>query len=322
SKASLRRLVEGIYPRGSTNLGGGMIEGFRQAERNLKKEYVNRVILLSDGLANQGITDPDELNRIARRHRTKSISLTTMGVGLEYNEHLMVGLSEAGGGNYYFIESPHSLASIMSRELNTLSSVVAQNASIELTLGKGVRVNDVIGCEHHADVSSKYIIPVGDLYANERREFTVELFIPEGSGTLRVARGVLRYESERIRPFDERPSFAVDVRYTHDAAVVEKNKDWDTQAKADVAVSTKKVEQAMQSLDAGNHVEAERTLNEARQSLSASPAASIAGAGADAIRAQEAKLKGYTQTLKDKQNDARLTKKSIQFDNYRTQKQK
>jgi Ca-activated chloride channel family protein len=320
SKAALRRLVEGIYPRGSTNLGGGMMEGFRQVERNLRKEFVNRVVLLSDGLANQGITDPRELNRIARQCRGKSISLTTMGVGLEYNENLMVGLSEAGGGNYYFIESPHNLASIMGRELNTLSSVIAQNGSIELTLGRGVQVNDVIGCEHSTD-GGKYIIPVGDLYANDHREFTVELFIPEGAGTCTVVTGALNYESDGKR-IERARGFAVKVQYTHDVAVIEKNKDWSTQAKADVALSTRTVEKAMRALDEGRQEEAEQTLNEAKQVLSASPAGAMSGAGADAIREQAAKLEVYSSTLKDKRDDVRGAKKSIQYDNYRTQRKK
>lgn len=320
SKTELRRLVDRIYPRGSTNLSGGMMEGFRQAEKNLSREYVNRVILLSDGLANQGITNPHELDRIARGYRARSISLTTMGVGAEYNENLMVGLSEAGGGNYYFIESPYNLASIMSGELNTLSSVIAQNASIEITLGHDVSVRDVIGCEHHPE-GNKYIIPVGDIYANEQREFTVELLIPEGAGTVTVASGVLRSESELPRPA-RCPTFSVSVHYTHDVAVIKKNTDWDTQAKADVALSTRRVEKAMQALDEGRHEEAEQVLNEAKQLLSASPAASMAGEGASAISVQTSRLESYAKTLKNTGNDARVAKKSIQYDNYRTQKQK
>jgi Ca-activated chloride channel family protein len=79
NKAALKRLIERIEPRGNTNLGGGMIEGFRQVERQFDRAYVNRVVLLSDGLANQGITDSWELNRIAGKYRSRFISLTTMG---------------------------------------------------------------------------------------------------------------------------------------------------------------------------------------------------------------------------------------------------
>ena len=318
-KNEMKKIVEGIYPRGSTNLGGGMIEGFRQVERNVGKELVNRVILLSDGLANQGITDAHELNRIARRHRAKSISLTTMGVGLDYNENLMVGLSDNGGGNYYFIEHPSSLASIVRKEFNMLSSVVAQNASIELTLGKQVRMNDIIGCEYRAE-SNRYIIPVGDLYSNDRRELTVELAVPEGAQSFTVASGVLRFESKDWT--DAFPSFSTIIHYSKDVAEIEKNRDMETQSKADVALSTRHVTQAMKALDDGNQEEAAKALGDASMSLSASPAASQAGASGAAIRSQLLKMESYKSILKDSASDSRKAKKSIQYDNYQTQKSK
>ncbi len=318
NKQNLKRLVNEVYPRNSTNLGGGMIEGLRQVERNIGKEYVNRVILLSDGLANQGITDPRELSKIAKRYRSKSISLTAMGVGLEYNENLMVGLAESGGGNYYFIESPRSLASIMSKEFNTLSSVVAQNASIDLKLGRGVNVLDVIGCEH-ALANGVYTIPVGDLYSNESREFTVELSIPEGNGTVIVATGTLNYETKAAR-VEVCPSFTATLRYSRDVAVIEKSRDMDVQAKADVAVSTRKVDNAMKALDEGRADEAKAELQSAQDVLMASPATATSGAGAAAIQEQAARLGSFSKSLNS--DDARKAKKSIQYENYRVQKKK
>ncbi len=316
NKRDLKRLVSDIYPRNSTNLGGGMMEGLRQVERNIGREYVNRVILLSDGLANQGITDPRELSRIARNYRNKSISLTTMGVGLDYNENLMVGLAESGGGNYYFIESASQLASIMNKEFHSASSVIAQNAFIELKLGRGVRVLDVIGCEH-SYASDRHTIPVGDLYANETREFSVELSIPEGSGTLTVATGILRCECSSSA---SRPSFSAKANYTRDVAMIEKNRDMDVQAKADIAVSTRKVDRAMKALDEGRGDEAKAELSSARQMLMSSPAASASGAGSIMIQEQASRLDSFNKSLNE--DDSRRAKKAIQYENYRVQKKK
>ncbi len=316
-KNSIKRLIDEVYPRGSTNLGGGLTEGLRQAERFVGKEYVNRVVLLSDGLANVGVTDPVELNRIAKRYRNKSISVTTMGVGLDYNENLMMGISESGGGNYYFIEHPNSLASIVRKEFDMVSSVLAQNAAIYLTLGNNVRVQDVVGCEFKNE-NERYIIPIGDLYANETREFTVELFLPAGSGTKVVASGELRYESANIiAPF---PKFSTNVTYTKDYAEVEKNRDINTQAKADIAVSTRKVEEAMKAMDDGDQAAAEIHLNEAKDMMSASPAASAAGASGESVRSQLGRIESYQKTARE--DDTRRAKKSIQYENYKTRKNK
>lgn len=319
-KSYIKRCVQEVYPRGSTNLGGGMVEGFRQIEGNFRSEYVNRVILLSDGLANQGITEPYELNRIVSRYRSQSISLSTIGVGLDYNENLMLGLAEHGGGSYYFVESPAQLASIFEKELNGMSNVVVQNASIELSLGSGVTLNDIIGCERRNE-NDRWIIPVGDLYGNDHREFTIELHIPEGTGTKQVASGILRVHGEnRLR--GRLPGFSVDIHYSDDAAELIKGKDWDTQGKVDIAVSTKGVQDAMEALDAGRQADAEAKLKEASVMLQSSQSLSNSPAAAPLIQEQIRQLEVYSKDLKDERADKRRVKKSIQYDNYRTQKKK
>jgi Ca-activated chloride channel family protein len=316
-RRELHALVEGIQPRGWTNLGGGMMEGFAQVGCYAGSRYVNRVVLLSDGLANRGITDPGELGREARRCREHSISLTTMGVGLDYNENLMTSLAAEGGGNYYFIESPRHLASILGKEFDRLGCVVAQNAVIELTTGRGVALLDVVGAEF-TDVDGRIRIPVGDVYDGDTREFTVEITVPPGRGTLVVAEGVVRFE-----PVRDRVSLArlrgVDVRYSEDAAERESHRDFRTQAKADVAVSTRGVERAMHALDEGKGEAAMEELTAARQVLMTSPAASSPLTGG-AIKEQEAKLGSYQQKLKDGPDSLQRAKKSIQYDNYRTQR--
>jgi Ca-activated chloride channel family protein len=320
NKRRIKALVDEVYPRNSTNLGGGMQEGFRQIDRNLKREYINRVILMSDGLANVGVTDPHELNRIARRYRNKSISLTTMGVGLDYNENLMLGLAEAGGGNYYFIESPKQLASIFEKELHGLSAVVAQNARIELSLGSGVRINDVIGCEWNTE-NNTWIIPLGDLYANEQRDLTIELQLPEGAGVKEIASAVLKYDKDFAFAI-RYPSFSISIRYTDDVVELEKGKNWDMQAKVDVALSTRKVEEAMKALDEGRPDVAAEQLSDAKSMLQSSPALINSAAGAATMQEQIRTLEEYSKDVQDSSGDARKVKKSIQYKNYQTQKKK
>ncbi|MEW6512003.1 MAG: VWA domain-containing protein [Bacteroidota bacterium] len=315
----LHHLVEGIQPRGWTNLGGGMMEGFAQVQRYAGRKYVNRVVLLSDGLANRGITDPYELGRIARRYRDCSISLTTMGVGLDYNENLMTRLADQGGGNYYFIESSRNLASILRKEFDMIGTIVAQNAVIDLRLGRGVRLMDVIGAEY-TNADGRTRINVGDLYSGERRELTVELDVPEGSGSMMIAQGDLRCD-----PVGDLAlyggSFSARARYSKDLAEVNRNRDMEIQAKADVAASTRRVEKALEALDEGKGELAAKELYDARKDLLNSPAAAVSGVGA-MIRAQEEKLNVYQQTVTDSSGNVRRAKKAIQYDNYSVQRNK
>ena len=319
-KRQLKALIAEVYPRNSTNLGGGMIEAFRQVERNASRRYVNRVILLSDGLANQGITSSHELGRIARTYRSQSISLSAMGVGLDYNEDLMVSLAENGGGNYYFIEHPRSLAGIFENEFSSLSQLMAHNCHIELVLGEGVSVEDVVGYSFDAR-SGKCIIALGDLYYDEQREIMVALSVPKGSGTRRIASGDLQLGGSTTWSGNVK-GFATDIRYTSDEAVVERNRDLETQSRADVAVSTRNVERALRLLDEGKNEEAKRSLDQAKSALTASPAAAVAGSAGEAIQSQVEALEEYEKIMEDSKDDARRAKKSIQYDNYRTQKNK
>lgn len=316
-KRDIRNLLDEVYPRGATNLGGGLVAGLEQVERHRDREFLNRVILLSDGLANRGITSLQALRHIAQRYRSKSISVTTMGVGLDYNENLMMGVSQSGGGNYYFIESPNSLASIFSKELRSISNIAAQNASIELTLADGVHVRDVIGCEQQRE-GNRIKVHLGDLFSGEQRQLTVELEIPEGSGTLQAVKGVLRHEGKHGW-FDSWPSFTASIHYTRMLADIDKHRDNETQALVDVALSTRSVDRALKALDEGRKEDAAMELKAAQSTVMSSPAANAKGAAGAMVGDQRARLESFQNLLKDSV-DLRKAKKAMQYENYQVQK--
>ena len=314
-KASLRRLVDEITPRGWTNLGGGLVEGFHQVETHAREDFVNRVVLLSDGLANRGITNLRRLKEIARGCRSEGITLTTIGVGWEFNENLMVGLSESGGGNYYFIESPRDLASVFRKEFDRLVELVAANVVVELSLEATVRVSDVIGYEYGAE-RDRCAIYLGDLYGSESREVTVELTVPPGSGSRKLLTAAFsRTSGARLG----NATYAAVIEYTAEDEEIEEHRDLAVQADVDVAMSTRLVDRAMVALDEGREGEAAEALRDARRQLAASPAVSAGGEAAEEINEQQIRLEKYEKELKE---DREKAKKAIQYDNYRTKKQK
>ena len=312
-KELLRRLVDEITPRGWTNLGGGLVEGIRQAERHAGEEFVNRVILLSDGLANRGITDPGSLGELTVRASRRGISLTTIGMGWDFNEHLMVSLAEQGGGNYYFIESPRDLASVFRREFDLLGDVVATSAVIELELDIDVRIRDIIGYSFQRE-GSRCRIPIGDLVAGEERSIIVELELPAGKGARRLAAGTV---STPHAPGVS--TFSASVTYAEDLARIEAERNLTVQARADVAVSTRQVEEALAALEDGDEAEAHARLEAAEVALEQSAAAAAPGAAGVLLKEQQEKLKEYKRSVNEEGGRA---KKAIHYDNYRTQKKK
>jgi len=315
----IKSLIREIRPRNSTNLGGGMLEGFHQAGLNTRREYVNRVVLFSDGLANVGVTNVQELTSNARRYRDRGISLTTMGMGLDYAEDMMMALAEAGGGNYYFIESPLGIASILEREFGLLRSVYACKAIINLRVGQGVRIIDVIGHDWHAG-SGSCTVALGDLYGGDARDITVALEVSSGTGSRQIVEGAMEFEEGGSGPARSEP-FSAHLRYSSNPGDVDRDRNMRAQAKADIAVSTRAVEHAARAIDEGKMEEAHRILGAAKASLEASPAAPAAGSAGTAVKDQAARLDQYRSMI-GKETDRRRAKKSIQYENYQTQNQK
>ena len=103
-KEALKDKIEGIEAGGSTALYAGVKTGARQIQEYFSNKRINRVILLSDGLANVGPSSTRDLRRLGSDLAEKGISVTTIGVGDDYNEDLMAGLAEASDANYYYVK--------------------------------------------------------------------------------------------------------------------------------------------------------------------------------------------------------------------------
>src|SRR4029453_15765006 len=115
SRDKLERAIEKLTADGTTALYAGVKEGGEQVKEFRWDTKVNRVILLSDGLANVGPSSPREVAELGRELASKGISVTTIGLGLEYNEDLMQRLAAARDGNHRFVESPRDFAAIFHR---------------------------------------------------------------------------------------------------------------------------------------------------------------------------------------------------------------
>ncbi|MCI0442555.1 VWA domain-containing protein, partial [bacterium] len=180
-KAYIRELIYGLSPGGSTNLCGGMTAGFVEAQQNFRNDSVNRIVLLSDGLANVGIVDPSQIANEAKRIRENKISVSTMGVGLDYNENLMASIADYSGGNYYYINQETSMASVFQKELNLMQNLIGTNAKAIFELNRGVDVVDIAGYKWEQS-GRKLTIQVPDVYSGETKRIMVQFKVPTDSG--------------------------------------------------------------------------------------------------------------------------------------------
>jgi Ca-activated chloride channel family protein len=148
--------------------------GLDEVRRHARSDAINRVLLLSDGLANRGITDPREIARFVREARRSGLTVSTLGLGLDYNENLMQAVAEVGGGNYYYVESPAQMAGIFEQELSTLFTTVAQDVHFRITIKGPVRSLDALGYEVIRD-GADAVIDLENLYGGEQRTVLLRL---------------------------------------------------------------------------------------------------------------------------------------------------
>ena len=106
--------------------------GAAELERTPLTDSVRRIVLISDGQATEGIRDRDQLAQFAHGIADRGTSITSVGVGLEFDEKTMQRLADQGRGNYYFVENPAKLGSIFTNEIASLSATVASNATLTI----------------------------------------------------------------------------------------------------------------------------------------------------------------------------------------------
>ena len=174
---NLTKVLNAIEDRGSTNLHGGWLEGGTQVASKLQPGALNRVLLLSDGMANVGITNTDSIATDVRGLASRGISTSTFGVGRDFDEDMMQSLAQAGDGNYYFIEHPNDLPRIFAAELTGLNNTFAQTVSLGLETDNGVKVLDVLN-DLSRNEHGRLMLP--NLMFGSMLEVLVKLHLPAG----------------------------------------------------------------------------------------------------------------------------------------------
>lgn len=137
--------IENIRVNGSTALHAGVTLGGEEVKKFLDSNHVNRVILLSDGMANIGPSSPHQLAQLGLVLGGQHISVSTIGLGLGYNEDLMTQLAASSDGNHIFVEHAQQLSHTMEMEFADALSVVAQKVIVNIQCADGVRPVKVYG---------------------------------------------------------------------------------------------------------------------------------------------------------------------------------
>jgi Ca-activated chloride channel homolog len=174
------RQVESIQARGNTDLGGGWLRGCEQIAQHLEQSQIGKSLLLTDGLANQGIVDPAQLEQHARELRSRGIATSTLGLGQDFNEVLLQQMADAGGGRSYYIETAVQIADTLTSELGETLETVARGVTLHVKAPAGVDVTTLNAFESRRADDLMTEIRVGDLVSRQSVSLVVHLKFPQG----------------------------------------------------------------------------------------------------------------------------------------------
>ena len=311
----LEERINDLDAKGQTALYAGVQEGARQVREFFSSTRVNRVILLSDGLANVGPKSPRALAHLGQDLGEEGIPVTTIGLGLQYNEDLMSRLALSSDGNHAFAEKPSDLDRIFNAEFRDVLSVAAQDITIQINVHADFRPIRVLGRSARIE-DNKIHLRLNQLYTNQEKYLIVELK-PQGRADIGPADvadldvGYLDLKSNARQRLNA--SIKAEISIDGERAKTSINKSVMTQVATQIA--TERNEKAVTLRDKGDVAGARQLLQDNVDYLQ-SKAREYA---APALEAMVRKNKSQAQNLDD-DNWAR-TRKSMRHDQHRSKVQ-
>lgn len=192
----LDAVVQRIRPGGGTNLGAGLHKGMELLAGSAPGGNVRQIILISDGLANKGITDPAQLGKLASRAINQEFAVSTVGLGAEFNEQLMTAIADQGTGTYYYLENPAAFGEVFRAEFRGARSLAAAGLEVRVPLGDGLQLTDAGGYPIHTEGTAAVFYP-GNLRFGQNRKIFLTLQVPSAAlRTFELRDIAVRYRAE------------------------------------------------------------------------------------------------------------------------------
>jgi Ca-activated chloride channel family protein len=173
----LAHLIETITPGGTTDLSSGYLRGLQEARRGAGPAGAT-IVVLSDGHANAGTTDPVTLRNVAAKAGAQAITTSTIGIGQGYDQDLLAEIATGGGGNHSFAADGDAAAAALAGEVEGLLNKTVQAASLLIEPTSDVTQISILNDLPAHPVAGGLMIELGDFYAGETRKLLIELTIP------------------------------------------------------------------------------------------------------------------------------------------------
>ncbi|MCW5198641.1 VWA domain-containing protein [Desulfobulbus sp. F3] len=265
----MQGLINSLRATGSTNLGAGLLEGFQQVRRHANPSVISRVLLLSDGLANIGITSSKELAQMTLAQGETGSSLSSFGVGLDFNEDLLAALAETGRGMYYFIDHPESMNTILSKEFKSVEQLAVADIKVNISLGSDLVIEQVFANSYEVN-GNNVTVRFGDLAVGERRRMQIRV-LPKQRTTGRLDNAA-KVSVSYLEPGSNAAQSLLNslgVIYTDDEKIAAARQNKEVMERAAVFEANQAKKEAAQAVDKGDQRRAAAILTEAKKKIEA-----------------------------------------------------
>jgi Ca-activated chloride channel family protein len=193
NRGLMHSAVNGIFAGGATNLGDGLRAGIEMITAAGDSGRPGRVILISDGLANRGVTDPAALGHMAAAAAGREFAVSTVGVGADFNEFLMTQIADRGAGAYYYLENPEAFAEVFQKEFLAARSASVAGIAVRMVLPPGVRLLDASGFPVTLSGDTAMFHP-GSLRPGQHRRLFLTFQVPtDREQSIALGRMTVRY---------------------------------------------------------------------------------------------------------------------------------
>lgn len=158
NKGEILTAISMLHPNGATNAEEGLRLGYEMADRNFTEGCINRIILCSDGVANVGVTGPDEILKQIKKYAQMGITLTTVGFGMgNFNDQLMEKLGNKGNGSYAYVDDLQEARRVFVENLTGMLQVIARDVKIQVDFDPNVvRSYRLLGYENRNVADNKF----------------------------------------------------------------------------------------------------------------------------------------------------------------------
>jgi Ca-activated chloride channel family protein len=239
---------------------------------------VRRVVLISDGLATVGTTSREMLGVLGERAADHGVQITSIGVGLDYDEQTLNALALRSSGRLFHLERPDQLASIMSEEMSLLQATRATNALVEIVPAPGVELVTAEGARSTMD-NGAIKVPLGAMFAGQHKEFLVRARVNlGGEGTQPIASVRLLFQDPAEGNLQRVQEAVARVDAVTDPAVAARRTNSKAQGVLAMIEASKATERAVAQIGNDDFATADRELAEAEQKLVAQAAAASTAA--------------------------------------------